>query len=355
MKKILKRFRRLAAIITLIRWPWLFRCYSRKASILLWIPKLSLRYFGTDAFVWDMATLASLVRKGERFRVVTGLQIGRFHNKKIFFTLSGTYNVYGFADHTSVLQHVAMQLEQQGNQVYPASREVLFWENKAHMHRAFKQLGVNEPESSICEDPATLLHMHPRFPFLIKSEHSCASKGLYKIGSRQELEQLIRDPEFQKYNKRIIVQELINMRRDLRVILVGKEIVAHYWRINLAPEWRPTATSKGSKVDFDSFPEHWRSHIQETFATLGLTTGAFDITWQNDDLDTPPLYLEVSPFYQPNPRMAAGNTPYSNYKTGLQLRRSWDVGYVRLIFAIKHKQVAAYLDPSGVSQPALAN
>ncbi|WP_264291210.1 hypothetical protein [Aliarcobacter butzleri] len=34
---------------------------------------------------------------------------------------------------------------------------------------------------------------------------------------------------------------------------------------------------------------------------FNLDTGAFDIAWNNDDLNTEPYFLEVSPFYQPNP------------------------------------------------------
>ncbi|WP_129714883.1 RimK family alpha-L-glutamate ligase [Pedobacter sp. SYP-B3415] len=343
MIKILKRCWRIAAIIRLIDWRGFFKHHHTDARILLWIPKMSLKYFGSDALIWDMATLAALIRQKKPFKIVTGRKIGRYHRKKIFFSLSLTYNIYGFANHTAVLEHIATQLERQGNRIFPSKHELSFWENKARMHEAFRAAGVHEPLSQICTNPVALLADHPPFPFLIKSEHSCASQGLYKIESTEQLINLVKDKQFMRENKTVIVQELINMRRDLRVILVGNEVVSHYWRINLAKEWKPTATSKGSRVDFDNFPEKWRQHIQDTFASLKLTTGAFDITWQNDDLDTLPLYLEVSPFYQPNPRMKACQKPYSNYKTGLQLKKSWDVAYVRLVFAIKEKQVAQYL------------
>ena len=117
-----------------------------------------------------------------------------------------------------------------------------------------------------------------------------------------------------KENEVLIKQQLINMRKDLRVILVGGEIVHYYWRINLSGEWKPTSTSFGSKVDFGNFPEQWRQHIIDTFKKLELTAGAFDITWEGDDLSQEPLYLEVSPVFQPNPKIEMRDKSYAYFK-----------------------------------------
>ena len=40
--------------------------------------------------------------------------------------------------------------------------------------------------------------------------------------------------------------------------------------------------------------------ILNTANKLEIDTGALD-TWQNDDTETEPYFLEVSPYYQPNP------------------------------------------------------
>ena len=58
------------------------------------------------------------------------------------------------------------------------------------------------------------------------------------------------------FQNKIIVQELLNIRKDLRVIVIGNEIFLHYWRINLGGEWRPTSTGFGSKVDFINYPNN---------------------------------------------------------------------------------------------------
>lgn len=341
--KILKRCSRIIKIGGSINWIAFKKLYHKNAEILVWIPERSLRYFGTDAFIWDMATIAGLIKTGRRFRIVYGKTIGRYYHKKIFFTLSSRYNVYGFPDYTSEIQHIISQLELQENEVFPKSEEAMLWENKAYMHDVFKQANVRAPKTLIYESFEALLNAGLPYPYLIKAEHSCASEGLYHIRSLNDLVELLSDVKFVRENKHIIVQELLNMRKDLRVIFVKDEIVLHYWRINLKDEWMPTSTSYGSKVDFKYFPEHWRQDMINTFNALHLTTGAFDITWQDDDLSTKPIYLEVSPFYQPNPEMNTRGKAYAYYKQHFNFFNSWDTRYVDLVFNIKYKQIKAYL------------
>lgn len=341
--KVLKRLSRICRVLYKISWRSWWRLYKSDAEVLLWIPERSITYFGSDAFIWDAATVAGLQRAGIPFKLVWGRRIGRYHDKVIFYTLSNRYNIFGFDNYTHVLQHITKQLEEQGNQVFPKSAEVIFWENKAEMHAAFRAAGVNEPQTNIFKDFDSLLATEPVFPFLIKAEHSCSSEGLYKIDSLPQLHALAANARFVRENKNIIVQELINMRRDLRVILVNEDIVLHYWRINMESDWKPTSTSYGSKVDFEFFPEQWRAHLIATFKSLGLTTGAFDITWENDDLSKEPLYLEVSPFYQPNPPIILRNKAYAFYKHSFSLFNSWDTKYVDIVFDIKYKQLSAYL------------
>jgi glutathione synthase/RimK-type ligase-like ATP-grasp enzyme len=340
---VLKRLTRIGKILWSINWITFFRLYHSDAQIIMWIPNTSLKYFGTDAFLWDMATLSSLVLERKAFKIVYGKGIGKYHNKKIFYTISHHYNVYKFDDSTTVLVYIAQQLELQGNTVFPKSKETIFWENKAHMHEAFDHAKVNIPRTKIYKSYEALLNSYLSYPFLVKAEHSCASEGVYKINSFKELHHLMQEEHFAAKNKNIIVQELINMRKDLRVILSKDEILLHYWRINPDKEWKPTSTSYGSQVDFDYFPEQWRQHILNTFKSLNLTTGAFDITWQNDDLSTEPIYLEVSPYYQPNPKMDTHGKSYAFYKQHFTPFHCWDVKYVDIVFEIKHKQVQAYL------------
>jgi len=107
----------------------------------------------------------------------------------------------------------------------------------------------------------------------------------------------------------------------------------------MGTEWKPTSTSHGSGVDFITFPEKWRDYIISTFQKLQITTGAFDIAWQNDDLETEPYFLEVSPFYQPNPPADLTNKlfSYGQYKKMLLFSNSWDKLYVENVYSLRLK------------------
>jgi hypothetical protein len=339
--KLLKRLTRVVVCVRRIQWIIFFKLYNREASVVLWIHNPRLSYLGSDAFVKDFGIIYGLIKEQKPFSIKFGNKIGTCSNKRIFYTLENTYNLFGFTNYVQVLEHISNQLEAQGNLVHPNSYESKFWENKAYMHEQFKALQISEPNTKLFSLNSPIDCNQFTYPLLVKGEHSCSSNGLYQIKSAAELNALITNPDFLLDNKVLVVQDLINMRKDLRVILVGNEIVSHYWRINKGKEWKPTSTSYGSDVDFEFFPEQWREMIISTFLKLKLTTGAFDITWQNDDLNNMPLILEVSPVYQPNPKMNLKGRPYAYFKKRFRFIHSWDTRYVDIVFTIKHKEVIA--------------
>jgi glutathione synthase/RimK-type ligase-like ATP-grasp enzyme len=220
--------------------------------------------------------------------------------------------------------------------MFPPLSDANFWENKAFMHREFDRLGIPSPETTIIRISQLAELDKPDFPFLLKRIHSCESKGLYKIESEKDLQSTIRSLKSENQEEEILVQKILNMRRDIRVIMVGGKVVHYYWRINLSDTWRPTATSKGNKVDFENFPEAKRITIENYFKQLNLTAGAFDIAWQNDDLSNTPIVLEVSPVFSPNPTTHKQThlENYGKFKKQLSLK-GYDYNYVNEIFRIK--------------------
>lgn len=159
----------------------------------------------------------------------------------------------------------------------------------------------------------------------MKEAHACSSAGVHKVASKIDLKKLLEQQGFRLRNPQIILQELLNMRRDLRVIYVGDELVLHYWRINLGPDWKPTSTGHGSAVDFFNLPEKWRSMLLKEFLKIKISIGAFDVAWQNDDLDSAPMILEVSSNNQPNEPMSLaelGGRSYEDFKKSMGLGRT---------------------------------
>jgi glutathione synthase/RimK-type ligase-like ATP-grasp enzyme len=277
---------------------------SDNVETYLWLPKFSWRYYINEKIILDYGKINALSEAGIKFKIIKSHKIGRISNKTVHLNYSDMYNWhYGFSDYTRSLHFLVEQLESQGNKVFPSSKEIFYWENKGFMHKKFKEYNISEPQTELCNNIDEVKKLNWEYPFLIKEEHSSASAGVHKVNSKADLDTHNANKTF-KPNEFIIVQKLVNMRRDLRVICVGNEIVHFYWRINNNKEWKPTSTGKGSSVDFEFFPEQWRDFIIAEFLKFKIPTGAFDVTWEDDDLNTKPLILEISPTYQLNPKVS---------------------------------------------------
>lgn len=327
-------------------WPEFFRLKAADAEDVVWIRPATLRE--TLAYlremhmlIYDLAMVRGLMDGGKHFCIRRGLDIGGLRGKRVHVNLSRDFNPFGYADYTRSLFGAIKRLEADGNTVFPSYEEARLWENKEYMHRRFSELGIPHPETVIVRagDPLPVM----AFPLLFKEVHSAGSSGVYRVDDRRGLEERARKSAAAG-NEAFLLQKLVNMRSDLRVTIIGGEIVLHYWRRNLSAEWRPTSTGRGSAVDFGNFPEQWRGFILENFRKLGIRTGAFDITWQNDDTAAQPLFLEVSPVYQPNPAPppSCAGMPYSAYKKRIFARDSYFVKYIDIIFWMKRKLYALY-------------
>lgn len=305
---------------------------DKDADVYLWLPKFGWRYFINEKIIWDYGKINALSKAGIKFKIIRGQNIGEISNKIVDLNYSDMYNwKYKFNDYTQQLHFIVQQLESQNNIVFPSSKEIYYWENKGYMHKKFKEYNISEPHTELCKTFDELLNLNWEFPFLIKEEHSSASAGVHKITSKADLDFHKNNNTF-KPNEYIITQKLIDMRKDLRVVLVGDEIVHYYWRINNQKDWRPTSTGRGSSVDFEFFPEQWRSFIIDEFKKFNIPTGAFDVTWDKDDLNTQPLILEVSPTYQINPKVTNKKqlAQYGKFKKSTSLgKNSYVYQYIK--------------------------
>jgi hypothetical protein len=330
-----------------IQWMKVRRAHDREADVVIWIhhryPAGWLRYlFREDTVVKDGLLVTAMAERGIRFRFVTGTAIDDLRDVTVVYSIH-TYNPDRIANYSASLMKTLRAAERRGCTLLPSADDAEFWENKVFMHRRFDELGVPCPRSVVIRRGEELPADLPAFPFLVKEPHSAGSAGLHKVGDASELAAVRRQAESEG-EEELIAQELVDMRRDLRVTLVADEVVHHYFRINTDDHWHPTSTTHGSVVDFDTFPEQWRGHIVDTFGRLGLRTGAFDICWEGDDLATEPRYLEVSSAYTPNPRPAPSyrDRPYYHFKVNSWGRDSYMKAWVATFSDIHQKVVATF-------------
>lgn len=312
-----------------LKWGKIFRHHDKKSNNVIWIypcaPFKFFEYLGRTIIFNELGLIDAFSRNGIPFRVVIGRKIGKVHESKIFYHASHEFmNIFRFSEYPLFLVGTIKALENQNNELYLNAHEMEYWENKSHMHRQFDALGISQPKTFILHTDT--LHEFEGLPYtyILKEIHSQGSKGIHKIENKEQL--LAAQDYLLKMGKHeVLAQRIVKMTRDLRVTIVGDEIILAYWRINHDKEWRPTSTSRGSSVDFGNFPEKWRSYFIGITQRMGLRTAAYDICWENDDVETTPVILEVSPFFQPNPVLPdhLAQVPYKKYKTMLFTRQPY--------------------------------
>lgn len=334
-----------------INWVKFFRLKNKKSDNIIWLyqdyPKSFLKYFFGGYFVSDFSFVYACIQQERSFRLCFGKLPEPVSGKNILYPVSQRFNKNKEEDYTRPLIREISRLEALGNRMYPSAAEAMYWENKIYMHEQFHKLGIPQPATAFItegQDAAVVLK-DLSYPLLIKEAHSRHSQGIYKVNSAEEAIGIITKRRKERVTD-FLVQDLVDMHRDMRVILTGDEIVLHYWRINLAENWKPTSTSHGSMVDFESFPEKWRSTIMDSFKKLQITTGGFDVCFEHDDINTPPLFLEVSSSYQPNPRPTGKNAtiPYYAYKKKIVTANPYFKAAIDIAYALRAKEINCFFN-----------
>ncbi len=354
INKINRLFSKIFAFIYLlcfkVRWRKVIRKYDRTSDNIIWIkthPLLHLLdYLKYNDLLSDVALIDSFAQLKPSYRIVVSKNIGKIVNKKIFYNISETCNFYNLANYSNSLFFVVSELEKQGNKIFPGSYEVNLWENKAFMQEEFNRLEISHPKTLIINRNSNELPIQDlKYPVLVKEIHSAGSRGVKKVNNQSELEERVKEA-FDKGHSKVLVQHLINMRKDLRVIVMKSSIVLYYWRVNNTKEWKPTATSFGNTTEFGNFPSIWQDFFVTTLDKLNIPTGAFDIAWEGDDIKTTPLVLEVSPSYQPNPELPPQykSLPFKEYKKKLFIKNAYHKEYIDIVFKIKMDLVKTWFD-----------
>lgn len=326
--------------ISKLKW---IKNHDKNAEIIVWIKTnpltTLLRYLKHNDLLSDFALIESIATRNIPFKIVVGKNIGKYNNKTIFYTVSENCNPYRLANYSATLYHTVEQLEKQGNSLFPKTDEIEYWENKAFMQEQFLKLGINHPKTLILNRNYNLSELdNVEFPALIKEIHSAGSRGITKVISKEDLLDKL-NKVWAKGHSKTIIQKLVDMRRDLRVVILNGEVISFYWRVNSTNEWKPTATSFGNTTEFGNFPEQWKSLFVEYLQKMNLPTGAFDITWEKDDLNSMPLVLEVSPSYQLNPSLPERykSITYKEYKKKLFVSDAYYRQYVDIVFDARKK------------------
>lgn len=318
-KHILYQFSAILSAINKIGFYNLFKYYNKKSkNIVLFFPqnfKDYINYFMRAWILHDLSIIFYLVKSGKTFCFKTSRSFGKIRDKNVYYQFTYFTNIYNFEDHSNYSYYLLKKLEKNNCVLFPNSSEILYWENKIFMHREFERLNINCPKTTIVDYKFDLNKINHKFPLLIKEPYSNHSRGIHFVKNIEELKSISKN--IFSYSNCFLVQDLVNMSRDSRTVVVNGEIVYHYWRSKkISSTFRTTSTSNGSKLEFKEHLEKNKKIILDYTKKLGLSQAAYDITFENDNENNPPIVLEVSSSFllNPIPKKEFLNLPYEIYK-----------------------------------------
>lgn len=114
------------------------------------------------------------------------------------------------------------------------------------------------------------------FPFVAKESRNSMGKGVFLIENKQD---------FLDYASKVdtfyIQEYLENDGRDLRVCIIGDEIVAAYWRIGANGEFLHNV-ARGGDISYDFIPQDACELVLSVAKQLNINHAGFDIMYSNN-------------------------------------------------------------------------
>ncbi|WP_228615812.1 ATP-grasp domain-containing protein [Exiguobacterium sp.] len=161
--------------------------------------------------------------------------------------------------------------------IFPSPATYHLGHDKIEMTRAFKATFPHRiPKTLIYgKNPYTIERVIEEFtyPFVAKTAKSSMGQGVWLIKNEQEwLEYVERHDTF-------YVQEYIPNDRDLRIIVIGEEVVGSYWRVS---EAFLNNVAQGANFSYEDIPDDVVEEVRTIAKTLHINHAAFDVIVTED-------------------------------------------------------------------------
>ncbi|RFA29989.1 alpha-L-glutamate ligase [Alkalilimnicola ehrlichii] len=145
--------------------------------------------------------------------------------------------------------------------------------DKIEMTRAFLSVApAHVPETRILpstEWDGDAVH-ELGLPLVAKEPRSSMGIGVHLIKTRRELR------EFAAKHDTLYLQEYLPIDRDLRVVYVGRKVIAAYWRIGAEGSFHNNV-ARGGSVSFDDIPQAALELVDQVATELEVNHAGFDI------------------------------------------------------------------------------
>ena len=119
-------------------------------------------------------------------------------------------------------------------------------------------------------------------PFVAKRVRSSMGEGVYLIETPSQLR------DYAAHNEILYVQEYLPLQRDLRVVWVGRKVIAAYWREQ--GDGFHFNVAQGGVINYDDIPPQALKLVEQVALGLGIDHAGFDIAL----IDGHPWLLEFN-------------------------------------------------------------
>ncbi|WP_226664695.1 ATP-grasp domain-containing protein [Microbulbifer aggregans] len=163
--------------------------------------------------------------------------------------------------------------------VFPSESSYRLGHNKIEMSRAFELVAPsNTPHTRILANTpenAAALWEKIDHPFVAKLPKAARGCGVWLIEEREDWKAYLKKTDV------LYVQEWLPIDRDIRIVIVGDEVVTAYWRLQSAQGFYNNV-SKGGSVDHSPVPQAAIDLALHLARTLGINHAGWDIAMVGD-------------------------------------------------------------------------
>jgi len=163
--------------------------------------------------------------------------------------------------------------------IFPSIPTYHLGHDKVEMTRAFQAVcPANVPETLILA--ATDGSEHEvldtlTFPFVAKEIRNSMGRGVHLVENRAQWRR------YAQANDVWYVQEFLPLDRDMRLVVIGRSVVAAYWRRRAEGGFH-TNVARGGVVDFDDVPPQAIRLVESTARRLDIDHAGFDVAQVGD-------------------------------------------------------------------------
>ena len=143
----------------------------------------------------------------------------------------------------------AAQFAAMGKRIFPSLESHLYESDKIKQTTLLNLLGIAHPRTRVFYGRQSKdILKYFSFPFVAKTPRgSSQGLGVYLIKDQDDLSRYL------AANHPAYIQEYLPLKRDIRVVVIGREPVITYWRVPAPGQWL-TNVARGGRVDFQDVP-----------------------------------------------------------------------------------------------------